>query len=65
MICSGNRLREAISELDMHQEGIVTDASRPTSTKTRIMAGSPQIVQQHIVRIDRVDTSELEEPSKG
>src|SRR5437870_7875848 len=61
----GQRLRRAISEFGMHQEGLVTDASRPTSTKTRILAGSPQIVQQHIVRIDRVDTSEIGEPSKG
>src|SRR5436853_5031262 len=55
----GQRLRHAIGDLGMHQEGLVTDASRPTSTKTRILAGSPQIVQQHIVRIDRVDTSEI------
>lgn len=61
----GQQLRQAISSLAMHQEGLVTDASKPTSTKTRIMAGSPQIVQQHIVRIDRVDTSEVGEPSKG
>src|SRR2546425_2445406 len=61
----GQRLRRAISDLHMHQEGLVTDAQRPTSTKTRIVAGSPQIVQQHIVRIDRVDTSEVCEPSKG
>lgn len=61
----GRSLRHAISELGMHQEGLVTDPQRPTSTKTRILAGSPQIVQQHIVRIDRVDTSEVGEPSKG
>src|SRR6266849_10447461 len=61
----GQRLRRAISDLHMHQEGLVTDAQRPTSTKTRIVAGSPQIVQQQIVRIDRVDTSDLCEPSKG
>ena len=61
----GQRLRRAIGDLGMHQDGLVTDASRPTSTKTRILAGSPQIVQQHIVRIDRVDTSEICEPSKG
>lgn len=61
----GQRLRRAISDLNMHQEGLVTDAQRPTSTKTRILAGSPQIVQQHVVRIDRVDTSEVCEPSKG
>src|SRR6266702_1941372 len=61
----GQRLRRAISDLQMHQEGLVTDAQRPTSTKTRILAGSPQIVQQHIVRIDRVDTSDLAETSKS
>ena len=60
----GQRLRHAIDDLKMHQEGIITDAQRPTSTKTRILAGSPQIVQQHIVRIDRVDTSEVNQPSK-
>src|ERR1700680_33045 len=62
---SGRSLRRAISDLKMHQEGLITDPHRPTSTKTRIVAGSPQIVQQHIVRIDRVDTSEVGEPSKG
>ena len=61
----GQRLRRAIADLGMHQEGLVTDAHRPTSTKTRILAGSPQIVQQQIVRIDRVDTSDIEQPDKG
>ncbi len=61
----GDNLRKAIERLGMHQEGLFTDSTRPTSTKTRIMAGSPQIVQQHIVRIDRVDTSDIEEPCKS
>lgn len=61
----GRRLRQAISDLGMRQDGLVTDVQRPTSTKTRVMAGSSQIVQQHIVRIDRVDTTEVGEPSKG
>lgn len=61
----GKHLRQALSRLQMHQEGIVTDQHRPTSTKTRILAGSSQIVQQYIVRIDRVDTSDVGEPSKG
>ena len=61
----GEDLRKAIDALGMHQEGLFTDTTRPTSTKTRIMAGSPQIVQQHIVRIDRVDTSDIAEPCKG
>ncbi len=59
----GRKLRQSISEMEMHQEGLITDMSRPTSTKTRIMAGSAQIVRQHIVRVDRVDTSEVGEPS--
>jgi rfaE bifunctional protein kinase chain/domain len=61
----GKSLRQAIADLHMHQEGLFTDPRRPTSTKTRIMAGSPQLVRQHIVRIDRVDTSEVLEPCKG
>ena len=60
----GRHLRRAIDELGMRQEGLFTDQQRPTSTKTRIMAGSPQIVQQHIVRIDRVDTSDVDGPCK-
>src|SRR2546429_443843 len=37
----GQSFRRAISELGMHQEGLVTDSSRSTSTKTRIVAGRP------------------------
>ncbi len=61
----GQRLRRAIRDLHMHQDGVVSDPKRPTSTKTRIIAGSSQIVPQYVVRIDRVDTSEVEEPSRG
>ncbi len=61
---AGQKLRRAIAELQMHQEGLVINESRPTSTKTRILAGSPQIVQQHIVRVDRVDTSEMDADSR-
>ncbi len=60
----GQKLRRAIDELHMHQAGVITDETRPTSTKTRILAGSPQIVQQHIVRLDRVDTSDIGTPCK-
>jgi rfaE bifunctional protein kinase chain/domain len=61
----GQRLHRAIGKWGMHQEGLFTDTTRPTSTKTRIMAGSTQLVRQHIVRIDRVDTSEVCEPYKS
>ncbi len=57
----GQNLRRAVAERGMHHEGLLTDVKRPTSTKTRVLAGSSQIVQQHIVRIDRVDTSEISE----
>lgn len=60
----GQRLRAAINNLGMRQEGLITDELRPTSTKTRIMAGSAQVVRQHIVRVDRVDTSDVGEPSR-
>ena len=61
----GQRLRRALDELGMYQEGVISDAKRATTTKTRIMAGNAQLVSQHIVRIDRVDTSEIGEPSRG
>ena len=61
----GQRLRQAIGELGMRQDGLVSDTGRPTSTKTRIVAGSSQMVQHQIVRIDRVDNSELEDGSKS
>lgn len=59
---SGRRLREAASALGIKQEGLLTDDTRPTTTKTRVMAGNAQVVQQHILRIDRVDRSPVGEP---
>lgn len=61
----GQRLRKALADLGMHQEGVITDETRPTLTKTRIIAGNSQVIHQHIVRVDRVDTSEVGEPSRG
>jgi rfaE bifunctional protein kinase chain/domain len=55
----GERLRAALEKFGVHQEGLLCEAGRPTSTKTRIIAGSPQLVQQQIVRVDRVDHSAL------
>src|SRR5947208_14474059 len=39
----GQRLCRAIDDLGMHREGLLTDNKRPTSTKTRIIAGSAQV----------------------
>src|SRR5258708_36583165 len=45
---TGRSLRRAIGDLGMQQDGLVTDAHRPTSTKTRIMPGTTQIFHHHI-----------------
>ena len=51
-------LRKIFKELDIHIEGLVRDKSRPTISKTRIIAGGRATVSQQIVRID----SESKEP---
>ncbi len=61
---TGRKLRTEIDNLSIHQDGLIIDTNRPTSTKTRIMAGSSQIVRQHIVRVDRVDTSDICDESR-
>jgi rfaE bifunctional protein kinase chain/domain len=54
---SGKVLRGMFQEYDFTQIGIIVDSSRPTTTKTRVIAHS-----QHVVRIDReikVDISSM------
>lgn len=62
---SGSKLRHAVGALGMCQDGLLTDSTRPTITKTRVMAGSSQVVRQHVLRIDRIDRSEVSEPYKS
>ncbi|MBR4152114.1 MAG: carbohydrate kinase [Selenomonadaceae bacterium] len=54
----GEKLRNVLKDLEVHIEGLVRDKSRPTITKTRIIAGGRATVSQQIVRID----SESKEP---
>ncbi len=56
---SGQHLREKLHGYQIHMEGLFCEPGRPTSTKTRILAGGTQLVQQQIVRVDRIDGSEL------
>ena len=56
---SGLRLSEKLREHGIHMDGLFSEPGRPTSTKTRILAGGTQVVQQQIVRVDRIDHSEL------
>jgi D-beta-D-heptose 7-phosphate kinase / D-beta-D-heptose 1-phosphate adenosyltransferase len=44
----GERLKSIAQDLGIHVDGLLIDHSRPTTSKTRIVAGS-----QHIVRLDR------------
>ena len=52
-------LRKILKELGVHIEGLVRDKSRPTISKTRIIAGGRATVNQQIVRIDRESKSPL------
>ena len=56
---SGERLRERLATYGVHMDGIFSELGRPTSTKTRVLAGGTQQVQQQIVRVDRIDNSDL------
>lgn len=58
---SGERLRERLREYGIEQAGLVSELARPTSTKTRILAGGTQVVQQQIVRVDRIHHTDLGE----
>lgn len=51
---SGRKLRRLLEEQSVDCRGIYTDPHRPTSRKTRIIAG-----QQQIVRLDREATTEV------
>lgn len=50
---SGDALEAAFRARGIGTRGLVTDPSRPTTTKTRISASSQQSVTQQIVRVDR------------
>lgn len=56
---SGEQLRAKLQQYEIHMEGLACEPGRPTSTKTRILAGDTQLVQQQIVRVDLIDDSDL------
>ena len=60
---SGERLLAKFRELRLDTGGIVTDPSRPTTTKTRIMAeGAMPTFPQQIARLDRIERRPLDPP---
>jgi rfaE bifunctional protein kinase chain/domain len=62
---SGRRLLEKLHAYGVHTEGLVCATGRPTSTKTRVLAGDRQLRQQQIVRIDLVSDGELGDEVTG
>jgi rfaE bifunctional protein kinase chain/domain len=58
---AGQKLRTAIKAYGIQESLMLTDPTRPTTLKTRVMAGSAQVVQQMVLRIDRVNRNELNE----
>jgi rfaE bifunctional protein kinase chain/domain len=56
---AGTALKEELKRRKIKTEGILTDHSRPTAEKTRILAGGEQIVRQQVVRVDKVESSDI------
>ena len=52
-------LRAILSSRGVDLSGLVADAARPTTAKTRVIAGGRATVSQQIVRIDKEDRSPL------
>jgi len=57
----GWRLRARLAEYGVAMEGLFSEPGRPTSCKTRVLAGDRQLRQQQIVRIDVLSHDELGE----
>lgn len=54
-----NQLRQMLEQLGVHTEGLVTDSSRPTISKVRVIAGGRATVSQQVVRLDRESNEPL------
>lgn len=61
---AGQQLAQSLQKKQVNINGIITDSSRPTITKTRVMAGGQATVRQQIVRIDREKKEPLSENSE-
>ncbi len=60
----GQALRKRLIDEGIGVDGLAEEAGRPTSTKTRVVGGSPQVVSQQIARIDRVVQTEIGDEAK-
>jgi len=57
----GRELSQVLAGKGVNTAGLIVDQSRPTITKTRVMAGGQSTVRQQVVRIDQ----EKKEPLSG
>lgn len=57
---AGQELTQILQGKTVDTAGLIVDASRPTITKTRIMAGGQATVRQQIVRIDKENKEALD-----
>lgn len=57
----GSRFRKMLEDLGIHTDGLIMDRSRPTSVKTRILAGGGPMVKQQIVRIDHLKRDPIDQ----
>ncbi|GAC1330730.1 MAG: D-glycero-beta-D-manno-heptose-7-phosphate kinase [Chloroflexota bacterium] len=55
----GRLLRSTLDDARISTRGLIVDNERQTSTKTRILAQGVQEAQQQIVRVDRVDATDV------
>ncbi len=55
----GRELKRCLQAQKVNTAGLIADAKRLTTTKTRIMAGAKATVRQQIVRVDREDRNPL------
>jgi len=56
---AGQQLSQVLNSKNVNTQGFIIDVSRPTITKTRVMAGGQATVRQQIVRIDRESKTTL------
>ncbi|MGE5618275.1 MAG: bifunctional heptose 7-phosphate kinase/heptose 1-phosphate adenyltransferase [Sphingomonadaceae bacterium] len=57
---AGFELRGLLQSVGVGTEGVVVDDSRPTITKTRILAHGNHIIRQQIVRVDRLSRNPVD-----
>ncbi|KPL87828.1 bifunctional heptose 7-phosphate kinase/heptose 1-phosphate adenyltransferase [Ardenticatena maritima] len=58
----GRDLLDLLHRAGVHTEAVVRDPSRPTTTKTRIVAEGSFVHGQHLARIDHLDRRPLDHP---